>query len=244
MIKYLVAPAQMPDELTWFKWEAYATWLSGFGLMIIVYYFDAELFLIDTSVLASPVWGRRRSASSASRSAGSSTTGSASRRLGAATTLRCRGALRLPGGAGLRLSPTCSAAAAPSCRSGALVGTIMVANVFHVIIPNQKMVVADLIEGEAARPEAGRDRQAALGAQQLSDPAGHLRDDQQPLSAGFRHPLELADLRHRPGDRRGDPPFLQQRHKGLPSPWWTWGVAVAGMVAIVLLEHGRAAPGR
>ena len=57
MVKYLVAPAQMPDELTWFKWEAYATWLSGMGLLVIVYYFGAQLYLIDTSVLALPVWG-------------------------------------------------------------------------------------------------------------------------------------------------------------------------------------------
>src|ERR1700743_2433367 len=51
IIKYLVAPAQLPDELTWFKWEAYTTWLSGFVLMVIVYYLDAELFLVDKSVL-------------------------------------------------------------------------------------------------------------------------------------------------------------------------------------------------
>ena len=36
MVKYLVAPARMPADLTWFKWEAYATWLSGFGLLILV----------------------------------------------------------------------------------------------------------------------------------------------------------------------------------------------------------------
>ena len=47
MVKYLVAPAQMPDELTWFKWEAYTTWLSGFALLVLVYYLNAELFLID-----------------------------------------------------------------------------------------------------------------------------------------------------------------------------------------------------
>ena len=41
----------MPDELTWFKWEAYTTWLSGFALLVIVYYLGAELYLIDTSVL-------------------------------------------------------------------------------------------------------------------------------------------------------------------------------------------------
>src|SRR5206468_2765821 len=49
--KYLVAPARMPDELAWFKWEAYTTWLSGFALLIVVYYLGAELFLTDRSVL-------------------------------------------------------------------------------------------------------------------------------------------------------------------------------------------------
>src|SRR6201996_9868602 len=51
MMKYLVAPAQMPDSLTWFKWEAYTTWLSGFALLVLVYYLGADLFLIDKSVL-------------------------------------------------------------------------------------------------------------------------------------------------------------------------------------------------
>ncbi len=50
MIKFMVAPSAMPDELTWFKWEAYTTWLSGFALLVIVYYFNAELFLIDKAV--------------------------------------------------------------------------------------------------------------------------------------------------------------------------------------------------
>ena len=51
MMKYLVAPAQMPDSLTWFKWEAYTTWLSGFSLLVVVYYLGADIFLIDKSVL-------------------------------------------------------------------------------------------------------------------------------------------------------------------------------------------------
>jgi uncharacterized membrane protein len=51
MIKYLVAPTRMPDQLTWFKWEAYTTWLSGFALLVIVYYLGAELYLIDKRVL-------------------------------------------------------------------------------------------------------------------------------------------------------------------------------------------------
>ncbi|ENT02635.1 hypothetical protein B989_00637 [Brucella sp. 56/94] len=49
--KYLVAPAQMPEHLTWFKWESYATWLSGFTLLCIVYYAGADLYLVDPNVL-------------------------------------------------------------------------------------------------------------------------------------------------------------------------------------------------
>src|SRR6266481_1763912 len=51
IMKFLVAPKAMPDRLTWFKWEAYATWLSGFMLVVVVYYLDADLFLVDKSVL-------------------------------------------------------------------------------------------------------------------------------------------------------------------------------------------------
>src|SRR5512138_509618 len=52
MVKYLVAPARMPDELTWFKWEAYATWISGFALVVAIYYAGASLYLVDPAVLA------------------------------------------------------------------------------------------------------------------------------------------------------------------------------------------------
>ena len=45
--KYTVAPATLPDVLHWFKWEAYLTWVTGFGLLIVQYYFHADAFLID-----------------------------------------------------------------------------------------------------------------------------------------------------------------------------------------------------
>ena len=48
--KYLVAPAELPKELHWFKWEAYSTWLSGFALLTIAYYFNAQAMMIDRSV--------------------------------------------------------------------------------------------------------------------------------------------------------------------------------------------------
>ncbi|MEL6921277.1 MAG: urate hydroxylase PuuD, partial [Pseudomonadota bacterium] len=54
--KYLVAPEQMPDDLVWFKWESYATWLSGFALLALVYYLGAEFYLIDPEVLDLDRW--------------------------------------------------------------------------------------------------------------------------------------------------------------------------------------------
>jgi len=47
LVKYLVAPSKLPSELTWFKWEAYATWFSGFALLALIYYAGAELYMID-----------------------------------------------------------------------------------------------------------------------------------------------------------------------------------------------------
>ena len=48
--KYLVAPAEMPEHLTWFKWESYSTWLSGFAMLAVLYWVGAELYLIDRNV--------------------------------------------------------------------------------------------------------------------------------------------------------------------------------------------------
>jgi uncharacterized membrane protein len=53
--KYRVAPRELPDPLHWFKWEAYATWLSGFALLVVLYYANAETYLIDKSVADIPV---------------------------------------------------------------------------------------------------------------------------------------------------------------------------------------------
>jgi uncharacterized membrane protein len=55
MSKYRVAPDELPEPLHWFKWEAYTTWLSGFGLLAVLYYANAETYLIDKSVADIPV---------------------------------------------------------------------------------------------------------------------------------------------------------------------------------------------
>jgi uncharacterized membrane protein len=50
LLKYAVAPAHIPADLTWFKWEAYATFLSGLALLCILYFSNADLYLIDRTV--------------------------------------------------------------------------------------------------------------------------------------------------------------------------------------------------
>jgi uncharacterized membrane protein len=55
MSKYRVAPDELPDPLHWFKWEAYTTWLSGFALLVVLYYANADTYLIDKSVADIPV---------------------------------------------------------------------------------------------------------------------------------------------------------------------------------------------
>ena len=208
MIKYLVAPAQMPDHLTWFKWEAYTTWLSGFALLVVVYYLGADLFLIDKSVLDM----------TAAQAAGIAFVslviswlvyeGLCRSPLG-----RHEVALALVGYVYLvaltyGFTHVFSGLGAFT-QIGALIGTIMVANVFVIIIPYQKKMVDAMIAGKEPDPRLGRARQAALRAQQLSDAAGRLSDAEQPLSAVLRDPIQLADRRHRAGDRPGHPPLLQ-----------------------------------
>src|SRR5712675_1047804 len=54
--KFLVAPPRLPERLHWFLWEAYLTWITGFGLMIVQYYLHASTFLIDPNVLPLAPW--------------------------------------------------------------------------------------------------------------------------------------------------------------------------------------------
>lgn len=54
--KYKVAPPVLPEHLAWFKWEAYTTWLSGFALMVVLYYLNASAYLIDPTVAHLAPW--------------------------------------------------------------------------------------------------------------------------------------------------------------------------------------------
>ena len=165
-------PSAMPDHLVWFKWESYATWLSGFAMLVLVYYLGAELFLIDPTVMELPVW---QAVGDLARVAGL--------RLGglqhAVQGLRERGpdaadggAVRRAGGDGLVLHPGLFSGRAALLHLGAFTATIMSANVFFIIMPNQRDRGGRPEGGPQAGPEVRQDRQAAQHAQQLPDAAG------------------------------------------------------------------------
>src|SRR3954466_9566914 len=152
--KYQVAPHRMPEHLHWFKWEAYFTWLSGFSLLVLIYYVGARSYLIDPAKAAlSP--------------AQAIAIGLAALALG---WLVYDGLCRSPAGASNKVLGLFwfafllwSAAVlnelfnsrAAYMHVGAMIGTVMAANVFLIIIPNQRKVVADLIAGRTPDPALG-----------------------------------------------------------------------------------------
>ena len=129
-------------------------------------------------------------------------------------------------------------------QMGALVGTMMVANVAMVIIPKQRMVVADLIAGRQPDPKLGAvAKQRSLHNNYLTLPVIFVMiANHYPLA--FATPLELADLRHRAGDRRRHPPLLQQPPQGPALAVVDLGRGCRRDDRDRAAEHGRAGAGR
>src|ERR1700676_861181 len=235
IVKYLVAPKELPDHLTWFYWEAYATWLSGFALVIVVYYLDAELFLVDKSVLdLTPLQAGAFSLISLALAWG-------------LYEVACRTAFAKQElafvlvGYVFLVALTYAFTHVLSGRGafnqiGAIIGTIMVANVFLNIIPGQSKTVAALIAGGKPDPRYGIEgKQRSVHNNYLTLPVILLMiSNHYPLLYATRYNwiivaivLALGPIiRH----------FYNSRHAGKGSPWWTWGVAAAGMVAIAWLS--------
>ena len=156
--KYTVAPPQLPEHLVWFRWEAYLTWVTGFGLLVVQYYWNARAYLIDPAVLdISPA--AAIAISVATLVAGWFIYDFICRLMGDRTTLLASATFVLIVAAAYLFQHVFSGRGA-FIHVGSLVGTIMAANVFLVIIPNQKKMVAQLIAGEA--PDA---RLGAIGKQ-------------------------------------------------------------------------------
>jgi uncharacterized membrane protein len=153
--KYLVAPAALPEHLTWFKWESYATWLSGFAMLVLVYWLGAELYLIDPTVMDLAVW-QAVAISAASLAVGWLVYDGLCRSpLGDSPTVLMVLLFAVLVAMSWGYTQVFSGRAA-LLHLGAFTATIMSANVFLVIIPNQKIVVADLKAGRAPDPKYGK----------------------------------------------------------------------------------------
>jgi len=119
---------------------------------------------------------------------------------------------------------------------GAIIGTIMVANVFALIIPNQKKIVASLIAGQAPDPKLGKaSKERSLHNNYLTLPVVVLMiSNHYPLlyATRFNWIIVAIILALGPVIRH----FFNERHAGRKSPWWVWGVAAIGVIAILFLS--------
>jgi len=153
--KYLVAPSSLPDDLHWFKWEAYLTFLTGFALLIVQYYWNASSFLVDPSVLVMS-GGEAVIFSIIFLLSGWLIYDALCRSpIGNNTAWLAIAVFVLIVGAAAIFTHVFSGRGA-FIHVGAMIGTIMAANVFRVIIPNQRKITAALLKGEAPDPKYGK----------------------------------------------------------------------------------------
>jgi uncharacterized membrane protein len=152
--KYLTAPSTLPKDLIWFKWEAYLTWVTGFLLLIVLYYVNASTYLIDPSVMALTPW-QAIAISVVSLAAGWLIYDLLCRSpLGNNTGLLAFIVFALVLAAAWFFTHVFSGRGA-LIHVGAFVGTIMAANVFMIIIPNQRKITEALLRGGAPDPRYG-----------------------------------------------------------------------------------------
>ena len=233
--KYLVAPEFLPEHLIWFKWESYATWLSGFCLLVIVYYVGADLFLIDKHVLDLPQWGAIAISVASivvgwliydtlcKSPIGNSTFGLMLVLFVILTAMAYVYTLLFTGRAAM-------------LHMGIFTATIMTANVAAIIIPNQTIVVADLKAGRVPDAKYGKiAKQRSLHNNYLTLPViFFMLSSHYPLAFATQWNwiiaslifLEGAIIRH----------WFNTRHAGKGNPHWTWAAALIIFIVIAWLS--------
>ncbi len=236
--KYMVAPAAMPEHLTWFKWEAYSTWLSGAALLAIVYWAGAELLLIDPSKADLATW------QAIVISATSLTLGwliydrLCKSKLGYRPTalMLLLFILLVVMAWGYDQIFTGRAAL---LHLGAFTATIMSANVFFIIIPNQKVVVADLKAGRTPDPDYGRiAKLRSTHNNYLTLPVLFLMlSNHYPLAFATEYNWVIASLVFLMGVTIRH--WFNERHAGTSNPSWTWAVTALLFIAIMGLSTAR-----
>ncbi|WP_171131559.1 MULTISPECIES: urate hydroxylase PuuD [unclassified Ruegeria] len=233
--KYLVAPERMPDHLTWFKWESYATWLSGAALLMIVYWVGGELYLIDAQKADLALW------QGILISAASLTIGwlvydfLCKSRLGQRPTLLMILLFCLLVGMGWGYNQIFTGRAM-MLHLGAFTATIMTANVFFIIMPNQRIVVDDLKNGRTPDPKYGKiAKLRSTHNNYLTLPVVFLMlSNHYPLAFATEYNWIIAALVFLMGVTIRH--YFNTRHARAGNPTWTWLVTALLFIAIMWLS--------
>lgn len=233
--KYLVAPENMPEHLIWFKWESYATWLSGAAMLMIVYWVGAELFLIDPSKADLATW------QAILISAGSLTVG------WILYDFLCKSPLgNNPTSLMLLLFVILIAMSwgynqvftgrAALLHLGAFTATIMTANVFFIIMPNQRIVVKDLQEGCIPDPKYGKiAKLRSTHNNYLTLPVVFLMlSTHYPLAFATQYSWVIASLVFLTGVTIRH--YFNTKHATGKGPTWTWLATTLLMILIAWLS--------
>ncbi len=233
--KYLVAPDQMPSDLVWFKWESYATWLSGFALLALVYYLGAEFYLIDPNIADLAPW-QAIGISIASLAFGWLVYNTLCNVFVNAnqTVLMVALFFVLVGMAVFYTNVFTGRAAL--LHLGAFTATIMSANVFMIIIPNQKIVVADLIAGRTPDAKYGKiAKQRSTHNNYLTLPVIFMMlSNHYPLAFGTEYTWLIASLVFLMGVSIRH--FFNSMHARKGMPWGAWLVTVILFIAVMGLS--------
>jgi len=233
--KYLVAPAQLPSQLHWFKYEAYFTWITGFLLLCAIYYYGAALYLIDSSKLALAPW--QAVVIGLAALAGGWLVYDRLCRSPAGRNGLLFGVLWF----GILMAAAWGLTQIFSGRGafihiGAIIGTAMVGNVFFIIIPNQKKAVAAMLAGEVPAARLGLEaKQRSLHNNYMTLPVVliMISNHYPMLTAGNANWLVLAALavvglliRH----------FFNLKHQG-KIRWELWAAAAAVFIGTMFFAH-------
>ncbi|WP_425073476.1 urate hydroxylase PuuD [Sagittula sp. S175] len=234
-VKYLVAPARMPEHLTWHKWQSYTTWLSGAALLMIVYWVGGELFLLDPTKAELALW-QGILISGASLTIGWLLYDQLCKSpLGENPTLLMLILFAILVAMSWGYNQVFTGRAA-LLHLGAFTATIMTANVFFQIMPNQRIVVADLKAGR--KPDAKYGKIAKLRSTHnnyLTLPVVFLMlSNHYPLAFATPYSWVIACLVFLTGVTIRH--YFNTMHKTGKGPHWTWAATVLIMLVIAWLS--------
>ncbi len=235
--KYLVAPEAMPDHLVWFKWESYSTWLSGFAMLVLVYYLGAEFYLIDPTVMELTVW-QAVGISVASLVFGWLAYNTICKVFVHANQTVLMVALFVVLVAMSWFYTQVFSGRAALLHLGAFTASIMTGNVFFIIMPNQRVVVGDLKAARAPDPKYGKiAKQRSTHNNYLTLPVVFLMlSNHYPLVFATEWNWLIASLIFLMGVSIRH--WFNTKHARKGNPHWTWGLTALLFLIIAWLSTG------